>query len=81
MLREVEMDEVLTMAEIKARYAPDWVLIGELRTDDHLNVLSGKVLFHGPDRDEVHRKAGELRPGRFAVQYLGTYPEHLVLAL
>ena len=66
---------------IEARYAPDWVLIGEPWTDENLNVQAGKVLFHSPDRDEVYRKARELRPGRFAVQYLGTWPENMALVL
>jgi hypothetical protein len=44
-------------------------------------VGGGKVLFHSPDRDEVYRKAGELRPGRFAVRYLGPWPENVALIL
>ena len=75
------MDEVLTIEEIEARYAPEWVLIAEPQTDEALNVLAGKVRFHGPDRDEAYRKAGELRPGRFAVLYLGTWPENMALVL
>ena len=75
------MRETLTLDEIEARYAPDWVLIGEPRTDENLNVQAGKVLFHSPDRDEVYRKARELRPGRFAVYYLGTWPENMALVL
>jgi hypothetical protein len=75
------MSELLTMEEIETRYAPDWVLIGEPQTDEKLNVLGGKVLFHSPDRDEVYRKAQELRPGRFAVEYLGTWPEDMALVL
>jgi hypothetical protein len=69
------MDEILTYDEIKARYAPDWVLIGDLVTDDKLEVVSGRVLFHSPDHDEVNCMAKELKPGRFAVECLGTYPE------
>ena len=46
------MDEILTIEEIEARYAPDWVLIGEPQTDESLRVQAGKVLFHGPDQDE-----------------------------
>ena len=73
------MDDILTFAEIEARYAPDWVLIGELRTSDDLSAISGKVLFHSPDRDEVDRKLAELMPGRFGVFYLGSWPENMVL--
>ena len=78
---EVNVDEYLTMEEIEARYAPDWVLIGALETDENLSVRGGCVLFHGPDHDEVCRKAGEHMPGRFAVLYLGTWPEDMVLVL
>ena len=75
------MDDVLTADEITARFAPDWVLIGEPQTDENLVLLAGKVLFHGPDRDEVYNKARELRPGRFAVHYLGPWPENMALVL
>ncbi len=75
------MDEVLTIEEIEARYASEWVLIGEPRTDETLKVRAGKVLFHGPDRDEVCRKATEYPPGRYALRFLGTFPEDVVLVL
>ena len=69
------MDEVLTFDEMKARYAPDWILVGEIETDDKLRLLSGKVLFHGPNHDEVCLKATEHPPGRYALRFLGTYAE------
>jgi hypothetical protein len=75
------MDEMLTIEEIEARYAPDWVLIGEPRTDDEQRLLGGKVLYHSPDRDEVYRRAHELRLDRIAVRYLGTWPENMALVL
>ncbi len=75
------MDEVLTIEQIQARYAPDWVLIGEPQIDEALHVLAGKVLFHSPDHDEVCRRAMEYPPGRYALRFLGTIPEDLVLVL
>ena len=75
------MTDVLTAEEIAVRYAPDWVLIGDPETDEALNVRSGRVLFHSPDRDETYRMARELRPGRFAVYYLGEWPEDVALVL
>ena len=75
------MDEILTIDEIQARYAPDWVLIGDPQTDESLRVRAGKVLFHSPDQDEVCRKAAECPPGRYALRFLGTVPEDLVLVL
>jgi hypothetical protein len=69
------------MEEIKARYAPDWVLIGEPQTNEFQQLLGGKVLFHSPDRDEVYRKAIELRPGFFACRFLGETPEDMAFLL
>jgi hypothetical protein len=79
--REGRMEEVLTIEEIEARYAPDWVLIGEPQTDECQRLLAGKVLFHSADRDEVDRRLLELRPARFAFRYLGKLPEDLALVL
>ena len=75
------MSEILTIEEIEARYAPDWVLIGRLDIDEKLTVHGGEVLFHSPDPDEVYRKAKELRPGRFAVRNLGEWPENMAYVL
>jgi hypothetical protein len=75
------MGDVLTIEEIQARYAPEWVLIGEPVTDESHQLRAGKVLFHSPDQDEVCRKAAEFPPGRYALRFLGTIPEDLVLVL
>jgi hypothetical protein len=75
------MGELLTIEEIEARYAPEWVLIGDPQTDERLQLRGGKVLFHGLDQDEVCRKAMEYPPGRYALRFLGTIPEDLVLVL
>jgi hypothetical protein len=81
LVEEKEMDEVLTVDEIEARFAPDWVLIGEPRTDELQRLLGGKVLFHSPNRDEIYRKARELSLDRIAVRYLGDWPEDSALVL
>ncbi len=75
------MNSVLTIEEIETRFAPEWVLIGEPQTDDLQRLLGGVVLFHSPDRDEVYRKAQELRLDRIAVRYLGTWPDDMALVL
>ena len=63
--------------EIKARFAPHWVLISEPQTDEQQRVRASKVLFHSPEREEVYWKAIELRPGHFAFRYLGELPEDM----
>ena len=78
---EGDMDEMLTIEEIEARFAPEWVLIAEPQTDGEQRLLGGKVVFHSPDHDEVYRKARELQLHRIAVRYLGAWPEDMVLIL
>jgi hypothetical protein len=66
------MEQVLTLDEIKARFDSEWVLLDEPQASDALQVRAGKVLHHSKDRDEVYRKAVELKPKHFAVLYTGT---------
>ena len=73
------MSEMLTIKEIEARYAPEWVLIGEPQIDDEQRLLGGRVLYTSPESDEVYRKATELGLDRIAVRYLGTWPKHMAI--
>ena len=75
------MSEVLTIEEIKSRYDSEWILVENPKLDEHLNVLSGRVLSHSKDRDEVYQKAVELRPKHSAVLYTGRIPEGTVVVL
>ena len=75
------MDEILTIEEIKARYPAEWLLIGDPQTDESPRLLAGRVLFHSPSRDDVYRKAVELRLPHFAVRYFGAMPEDTALVL
>jgi hypothetical protein len=69
------MSDVLSKAEIESRFNSEWVLVEDPVTDEWLQVQSGKVLWHSKDRDEVYRKAAELRPGSSAVLYTGPVVE------
>ena len=75
------MNEVLTAAEIAARFESEWILVEEPETDEKLTVRRGRVRWHSRDRDEVYRKAVELRPGRFAILYTGKIPEDSAVVL
>jgi hypothetical protein len=75
------MTEILTIAEIKARHDSEWVLVQDPKTDETLEVKSGRVRFHSKDRDEVYREAVKLRPKRFAMLYTGTIPKNTAVAL
>lgn len=75
------MDELLTIGEIERRFDSEWVLVEDPQTGESLDVRGGKVLWHSRDRDEVYRKAVELRPRRFAVLYTGRMPEDTAIVL
>lgn len=75
------MGEVMSLAEIQARFKSEWVLLEDPETTEFLEVKSGTVLWHSKDRDEVYRKARELRPKHSAILYTGTLPEEAVVVL
>jgi hypothetical protein len=74
-------NEILTLAQIEVRFQAEWVLIEDPDTGDGLTVKGGAVRWHSKDRDEVYRKAIELRPRRFAVLYTGKMPKDTAIVL
>ena len=75
------MSEIMSVVEIQARFDSEWVLLEDPETSDTLEVKSGKVLWHSKDRDEVYRKARELRPKHSAILYTGKLPEGTAIVL
>ena len=75
------MDDILTMVQIEAQFASEWVLVEAPQTNDALEVQSGKVRWHSKDREEVYRQAVALRPKRFAILYTGKMPEDTAIIL
>ena len=75
------MDKIMSVAEIKSQFESEWVLLGNPRTTENLEVNKGEVLFHSKDRDEVYRKARELSPRHSAVLYTGSLPEGTMVVL
>lgn len=75
------MEDMMTVAEIESRFKSEWVLVEDPEMNEGLEVQGGKVLYHSKDRDEVYRKAVELRPKRFAMLYTGTIPENTAIVL
>lgn len=71
----------MTVAEMEADFVGEWVLVGDPETDEALEVLSGRVLHHSQDRDEVYRRAVALRPKRSAILYTGRMPEGTAIVL
>ncbi|HEY2415776.1 MAG TPA: hypothetical protein VGI40_26285 [Pirellulaceae bacterium] len=75
------MGEVLTIAEIESLYRDEWILIADPQTNTSLEVLAGRVLFHSADRDEVYRKAIELKPRSCAMHFTGQIPANAAVVL
>jgi hypothetical protein len=75
------MGEFMLMPHIKSQFEDEWILIQDPQTSDNLEVQGGKVLWHSKDRDEVYRKAMELRPRHSAILYTGKIPDGVVIIL
>ncbi len=70
------MNEVMTLAEIIAAFPREWVLIDRPQTDQYQQILSGRVVCHSKDRDEVYDRALTLPiPRDIAFYYTGPVPE------
>ena len=75
------MDKILSISEIEAQFQSEWVLLENPKTNEALEVQSGKILFHSKDRDEVYQKMVTMHPTRFAVFYTGTIPKNAAIVL
>ena len=75
------MGEVLTIAQIEAQFESEWILVEEPQTNEALEVQKGTVRWHSKDREEVYRKAVEMRPRRFAILYTGKMPKDTAIVL
>lgn len=75
------MSDILSLAEIQERFPGEWVLLEDPQTSESLDITGGKVLWHSRDRDEVYRKARELRPKHSAIIYMGKLPDEVAVVL
>ncbi|MGH7214351.1 MAG: hypothetical protein ACREIT_06275 [Tepidisphaeraceae bacterium] len=73
-LAGVDVNEQLTMEQMKARFPSHWLLIDEPVLDDQLNVLSGRLVYASPDRNDLHRRTMMLNPKDIAVLFTGCPP-------
>jgi hypothetical protein len=79
--RGCQMDDVLTIAQIEAQFASEWVLVEDPQTNEALAVQSGTVRWHSKDREEVYRQAVALHLKRFAILYTGKMPKDTAIVL
>lgn len=73
--------EVLTLAEIEARFPSEWVLIEDPDVGENLEIIRGPVLWHSKDRDEVYQQAIDLGAKSAATVYVGPWPENMEYVL
>ena len=65
------MSEILTMEEIEKKYDGEWVLIEDVESNEQLEILRGKVTYHGKDKNELHRRAKKSESNYIATRYIG----------
>jgi hypothetical protein len=75
------MNEVLHLEEIEQCFTAEWVLLEAPATAPLHQIISGKVLWHSKDRDELYAKALELRPQHAAILYTGSIPASMAIVL
>jgi hypothetical protein len=75
------MKRALTMREIEAKYAREWVLLVNPKHDKLMQVTKGELAFHSKDRDEVYKEAHKRKDAHTAIFYVGKLPEDLVVVL
>ena len=75
------MKILLSYSQITDQFDSEWVLLDNPETAPDLAGTSGTVIWHSKDRDEVYRKARELRPRHAAVLYVGKLPQDMAVVL
>jgi hypothetical protein len=65
------MSEILTMEEIEKKYDGEWILIEDVEANEQLEVLRGKVTYHGKDKNELHQVAMKSKTKHFASLFIG----------
>ncbi|MYC30134.1 MAG: hypothetical protein F4X65_08610 [Chloroflexi bacterium] len=75
------MNEVMTWAEIEAAFDGEWVLIENPETTPVLEIVRGKVVFHGRDKSLVQKKMKELQLTRSAFLFVGEHPDDVAYLL
>ncbi len=73
--------QILTIEEMRQRYDGEWLLVAYTEIDDQLQVLSGQVLAHSPDRDEVYAALPLGRGKDVSIECFAKIPEDLAFIL
>ena len=75
------LPELLTIEQIKQRYRDEWLLIGYTDLDENLNVLSGEVLAHAQDANDLYKLLPQYSDRPVAFEYVGEIPPDFAFML
>ena len=75
------MSEILSYAQIQQRYDGKWVLIAYDSLDENLKPLSGEVIAHSTDRDEVYVALSKRGSQGVAIECFVKVPENMAFML
>ncbi len=75
------MDQILTIKEVGIQFDSEWVLLANPNVDEFGQVVSGTVVSHSKDRDEVYLRAIELKLKSSATLYTGKIPQGTAIIL
>lgn len=73
--------EILTLEQIRQRYDGEWVLLAYTTIDHNLIPLTGEVLAHSSDRDEVYHAVSQAQGRDIAIECFVKTPEDMVFIL
>jgi hypothetical protein len=66
-----KMGERLTVDEMRKKFPGEWLLVEDIETNSHLQLVRGDVTFHNQAREEVEDRARERKPKRYTVIFTG----------
>jgi hypothetical protein len=75
------MSKILSYLEIQQRYDGEWVSIAYDLLDENLKPVSGEVIAHSTDRDEVYATLSTRGDRGIAIECFVKVPEDMVFIL
>ena len=68
----------MSLAEIKAKYKDEWVLLAHYDLDNRNEPLNGVVMAHSKDREEIYNKQMAIQEP-LCILYAGELPKNLAI--
>jgi hypothetical protein len=66
-----EINQRISLAEIRQYYPNQWVLVIEPQLDDDLNIIDGKVIYHTSDKEDLYNHLHLSGEYNSALEYTG----------